>query len=127
MFGKRRERLTTQRTVSAMKHGGGSMMLKECFSASGSGEFCEGGNNYKERRIYEDSERKLQAVSSKTGPVSYSSHSFNKTKNPNWPVQSPELNPIRVDLRSIPEEHQIWRTPRDLPKENGLGLLMRCL
>lgn len=82
-----------QGTVSAMKHGGGSMLLWECFSASGSGEFCEGGNNYEERRIYEDSENfKLSAV--KRELVRTSSHSSNKTKTQNWPVQSPDLNPI---------------------------------
>lgn len=97
MFGKRREWLTTQRTVSAMKHGGGSMLLWECFSASGSGEFCEGGNNYEERRIYEDSENfKLSAV--KRELVHTSSHSSNKTKTQNWPVQSPDLNPIDTPI-----------------------------
>lgn len=74
-----------------------SMLLWECFSASGSGEFCDSGNNYEERRIYEDSENfKLSAV--KRELVHTSSHSSNKTKTQNWPVQSPDLNPIDTPI-----------------------------
>lgn len=101
------------------------MLLWECFSASGSGEFCDSGNNYEERRIYEDSENfKLSAV--KRELVHTSSHSSNKTKTCAKPWPESHWYSYRVDLRprSIPEEHQIWRTPSDLPKENGLGLLI---
>lgn len=92
------------------------MLLWEYFSASGKKDLW---------RFW-----KLQAVSSKTGTGSYIISFFQQNKDPKlacakpWPES--HWYSYRVDLRprSIPEEHQIWRTPSDLPKENGLGLLI---
>lgn len=82
----------------------------EDFSKSGTGNLVKMGRIMKERR--EDFERKLQAVSSKTGLGDYVVFQNNDAKNmlllvknylqrskvnfTDWHAQNPELNPLKI-------------------------------
>lgn len=88
-------------------------------------EYCPGRRNHEERRMCEDCERKLQAVSSKTVTLSPSTTTTQNIHAPGkeWPpeekgsindrpTQSPDLNRTKICRinwrpRFMPKDHQI--------------------
>lgn len=119
IFGERRERCITQRRPSP--HGGGSITVW-CFR-----------NLVKVERITRKGACVQIWKENLTAALSFNVATIQnilvinyqqkiKMGAVDWPVQSPDLKPTGMmwRLRSLPEDHQIWR--RD-SKNNRLGLL----